>query len=556
MKRSKFYGRCLLVLLALTMLGVGRTALACPFCSAESRSLTEELELSDAAVFAKLAGPNAADLESGNAKFKIIRVLAGEEVLGDRKEIETVFFGEPDTEQTFLITGIGTDYTEWATPMPLSAAAVEYIGKLPEVPVKGADRLAYFQEHLEHPDTLLAQDAYEEFARAPYADVKELAPRMHHDRLVSWIKNPEINPSRRRLYLTMLGVCGSAADLPMLEQMIVSGYEDKRPFIEPVVAGGLALGGPLDLPTWTELVKLDERRKKLGLDALIGCYMVLRGPAGLDLIDERLLRAPNVEYSYVYSAIMALRFLGEETQIVPRERLLQSVRLLLDNKDFADQVILDLARWEDWSVLDRLVEMFKSSGAAGYVRAPVVAYLLAAIEQPGDVGTRANKALAELEAVDPEAVKRARGQMAFGFLGRARTVQPAAEAQRPEAKSVDNDKSAAEKMTDDQGFTASAADAAGADRANASNIPPDPAKFDRQVAAKAVSETTAANENVAAVDTASEQASNVLAAASSGAPTAEAASPTVNTVLVVGLPLAAVALLVGVFWMILRGGAI
>ena len=34
----------------------------------------------------------------------------------------------------------------------------------------GADRLAFFQEYLEHEDPLLAQDAYDEFARAPYAD--------------------------------------------------------------------------------------------------------------------------------------------------------------------------------------------------------------------------------------------------------------------------------------------------------------------------------------------------------------------------------------------------
>jgi hypothetical protein len=191
MKRSIFTKRSFWMLLALTAFNAGRLAGACPFCAAESRSLTEELELSDAAVFAKLAGPNAADLDSGNAKFEIVKVLAGEEVLGGRKQFETVFFGDPNPEQMFLITGIGTDYMEWSTPMPLSAAAVEYIGRLPEVPESGADRLAYFQEHLEHEDTLLAQDAYEEFARAPYADLKDLAPRMHHDRLVAGLKTPK-----------------------------------------------------------------------------------------------------------------------------------------------------------------------------------------------------------------------------------------------------------------------------------------------------------------------------------------------------------------------------
>ena len=63
------------------------------------------------------------------------------------------------------------------------------------------------------------------------------------------------------------------------------------------------------------------------------------------------------------------------------------MRLLLDNPDFADQVIPDLARWEDWSVLDRLIEMYKQGDEKSYIRQPVVAYLTVASEQPGDVGT-------------------------------------------------------------------------------------------------------------------------------------------------------------------------
>jgi hypothetical protein len=350
----------------------------------------------------------------------------------------------------------------------------------------------------------------------------------------------------------MLGACGSAADLPMLEEMIVSGYEDKRPLIEPIVASGLALGGPLDLPTWSELVKLDERRKKLGLDALIGCYMVLRGPDGLNLIDERLLKPAKVEYPYVYAAMMALRFLAEETDIVPRERLLSSVRLLLDNPEFADQVIIDLARWEDWSVLDRLVEMFKTSTVSGYIRPPIVAYLLAAIEQPGEIGARATASLAELEKVDPEAVKRARGQMAFGFLARARTVQPAAEATRPAATSDDTTKAAAavSAADDAQGFAASAADVAAA--ANADSVPPDPARFEQQ--GKNAAEPAAKGQEPAAKEVAAAQTAAIPAAIP---PVAQATLPTSgNTILVVGLPLAAVVLLVCVFWLILRGSAV
>jgi hypothetical protein len=555
MIRSKLFYRALWLLFAVVTLSASATfASACPFCAAETRTLSEEINLTDAAVVAKLAGPKAADLDSGNAKFQIVKVLSGEDVIGDAKQIETVFFGDPNTKQLFLITGIGTDYTEWATPLPLSDAALEYMGRLVDVPESGADRLAFFQEYLENSDPLLGQDAYEEFARASYADVHELKPRMKHDLLVKWIKDPETNPTRRRLYLTMLGVCGSKADLPMLEEMIVSGYEDKRPFIEPMVAGGLAMGGPLELPTWAEFVRLDERRKKLGLDALIACYMVLRGPEGLNLIDERLLTPRNVEYSYVYSTIMALRFLGEETQVVPRPRLLASMRLLLENPEFADQVIVDLARWEDWSVLERLVTMFKTSDKNGYVRPPVVAYLLSAMEQPGAVGVRAAAAMSELEQLDSEVVKRARATAAFGFLQRARPAAASSAAERSQGGEAASKQTVPATEPGRKGLSASAGDSAdkesGGQSASA-DVPPDPAKFGQGPGVEGRDEV------VVTPTTGGEKERVTQAAIATVSPAAQAASPgPARAVVVVGLPAGSMVLLTGVYWAILRCGAV
>jgi hypothetical protein len=67
---------------------------------------------------------------------------------------------------------------------------------------------------------------------------------MHHDRLVDWINDPEISPSRRRLYFTMLGVCGTASDLPMLEALIKSDFQELKPQLEQAVQSALALGAP------------------------------------------------------------------------------------------------------------------------------------------------------------------------------------------------------------------------------------------------------------------------------------------------------------------------
>jgi hypothetical protein len=372
---------------------------------------------------------------------------------------------------------------------------------------------------------LLAQDAYDEFARAPYADVRALAPRMNHDRLVKWIADLEISPSRRRLYFTMLGVCGVKDDLPLLESMITSDYDAMEPHLKRLVSCGLGMGGPIGLPAWIEVVQQDERRKKLGLDALVACYLTLRGPDGLDLIDERFLSNPDAEYTHVYSTIMALRFHGEEdTSVLPRERLLASMRLLLDNPDFADQVILDLSRWDDWSVLDRLVEMFKTADKNGYVRQPIVTYLTVASEQPGDVGPRAAAALAELERLDPKTVEQARSLMAFGALGRARASGDGSGASRP-----------AEDTTADatEEFAASAT----GDQTDTADIP-DPAAYEER-------------------DPASGNAAQLPAKKAPAIPVAEAtAPPELNRLLVVGVPLAAAVLLMGIYWLILRAGAV
>ncbi len=548
-----------LLTLALGLAATG-TALACPFCSVETQTLSEEMRGADAVVLAKLVkeappSANPADPNSGTATFQIIETLRGQESLKDTKEISVVFFGDSNREKTYLVNGIGKDKVDWTTPLPLSTAAVKYVKQLSTVPENGADRLAFFQETLEHEDPLLAQDSYDEFARAPYAEVKDLKPRMKHDRIIKWVQDPEVNPSRRRLYLTMLGICGSKADVPMLEQMIASDFDAMKPSLESITHTALAMGGPIGLPVWIDGVQQEERRKKLGLDALVACYLTLNGPDGLELVENRFLKNPHAEYTHIYSTIMALRFHGDEnTGVLPKERLLSAMRLLLDNQDFADQVILDLSRWEDWSVMDRIVEMFKNSDAKGYVRQPVVSYLTVASEQPGEIGTRAKASLAELEKLDPETVKTARSLIAFGALGRARGAASAATGgeSRPEG-----DKTTAVVNDAKQGFAASAND----DKVDASKIP-DPAGYeanDAPAETKPASEAQAATKDAPAATIANPKVDQTAApAASPATATAPTAASTghLNPILLFGVPLGAAALLLGIYWLILRAGAV
>jgi hypothetical protein len=438
MIHSKFTARLAVLfgLVAMLSMAVGgaRRAGACPFCSAAMQTLSQEIASADGAVIAQLVEPmtpaavasatgaTTAEPTMSTAKFRIVKVLRGEEKLAGAKEIEVVYFGEDPPEKKFLISGltaITPDKIEWTTPVPLSDRAVEYVEKLQALPEAGAERLTFFQEHLEDEDPLLAQDSYDEFARAPYADVIALGPQMKRERLLEWINDPTVGPSGRRLYLTMLGICGKPEDVGMLEELLHYDYQLMKPGIAATIGTMGVTGVSLGAGLVDEMVHADERRKKESLDALVACYLKLKGPSGLELINEKYLGNPTVEYKHLHSAIMALRFHGEETEVLPREKLLESMRLALDHKEFADQVIPDLTRWEDWEVMPRLVSMFKESPKDDWIRQPVASFVLVAAEQPGEVGERAKATIAELETLDPETVERARSLSAFSFLAKA-----------------------------------------------------------------------------------------------------------------------------------------
>ncbi len=377
-----------ILLFVVAAVAVPGLAAACPFCSGVSLTLSEEMKTATAAVVGKLvslppAPAEGATLTGADSKavFEIVTVLKGEDLLKTAdapavgRKIDVIYFGQDEPGKLFFLLGNDTPNVSWATPIPLTERSAEYAAKLPTVAESGADRLAFFQDYLEDSEELLARDAYDEFSKAPYIEVKQLKDRMQHDKLIARIKDPNVSPSRRRLYLTMLGVCGNKDDLPMLEEMI----------------------------------KSDDREQKTALDATIACYLTLGGVDGLPLVEEQFLKKADAEYTDTYAAIMALRFHGQEESQIPRDRLVASLRLMLDRPQLADLVIPDLARWQDWSAMDRLVQLFKEADEqSSWVRVPVIQFLRAC---PLPM---AKTYLEELAKLDPETMKKANTFFPFG----------------------------------------------------------------------------------------------------------------------------------------------
>lgn len=341
---------------------------ACPFCSAVQQTLRQEMAAMDAVVIAQALPNTERDEESGEVPLRIVRVLKGEAFVKVGTMVRTVYYGSVEPGRRFMLSGVEPSELMWSSPLPVDERSEEYLAEVLKLPEDELERLRFFQRYLQDESTMLARDAYDEFAITPYPVVSQLKDEMNHDQLVEWIKDPEMPADRRRLYLVMLGICGTEKDVPMLEEMLRSTQKSDR----------------------------------TGLDSLIACYLTLAGKEGLPTVDELFLANKQAPYADTYAAIMAIRFHGTETDKIPRAALVKSLHHVLDRPDLADLVIPDLARWADWTVIDRLVDLYKAAEADNnWVRVPVVNYMRAC-PLP-----EATKAMETLKEIDPEAVKRA-----------------------------------------------------------------------------------------------------------------------------------------------------
>jgi len=135
---------------------------------------------------------------------------------------------------------------------------------------------------------------------------------------------------------------------------------------------------------------------------LLACYLTLAGEPGVDLVEKTFLADLEVDYVDARAAVSALRFHGTESEVIPKQRIVTAIRHVLDRPKMADMVIADLARWEDWSVMERLVQMFKDSDEeTNWLRVPVITYLRACPKP------EAKQYIEELKEIDPDSVRRA-----------------------------------------------------------------------------------------------------------------------------------------------------
>lgn len=334
---------------------VANSANSCPFCSAPSLTLSEQVAQADAVVLVKWVGGQAAKLtDVGSTEMEVIDVVSQPEggKLAKGSKVHLVRYRAAKPGDQFMLFGTKVDSTiEWGSPLEVTKGAYDYMRNSPKPNLEPVDRLAYFLKYLETDDKMIADDAFGEFANAAYADVAKLSPQLPREKLRKWLTSKEISPGRLGLYGMMLGLCGNEQDAQLMEEKIMEPTDEFR----------------------------------LGIDGIMGGYLLLTGEQGLAKLEDQKLTNHKAAFSETYAAMQALRFMwqyGDGRISVPRLR--QSMRLLLDRPELADLVIADLSRMKDWSVQDKLMKLYDEETNIPSVKRAIVRYMLTSIKDTGE----------------------------------------------------------------------------------------------------------------------------------------------------------------------------
>lgn len=367
----------------------------CPFCDAPSLTLAEQIEQTEHLLLAKwTGGEEPTDESAGTVRFKIVAVSKSiNDAFKVGQEVELPQYEEGDKEAFYILMGPNTKLTDWHVPSEATMAAWEYVSNIP-LPAEGdqekIERLAYFLDFLQDPHVTVSNDAFGEFASAPYEIIKPLKDRMPREKLRKWIMDPETPVTRLGLYGLLLGLCGQKEDAAAMEYKILHPDADFR----------------------------------LGIEGVMSGYLIITGEDGLKVLEQAKMHATSytnkdgeeqkLPFSETYAAMQTLRFMWSyEPDRIPKQRLKQSMRMLLSRPELADLVIADLSRWKAWDVQKPLMEMYdEAEFDIPSIKRAIIRYMYyASTDVPEDTeelpehAVLALKHLAALEAKDPKTVR-------------------------------------------------------------------------------------------------------------------------------------------------------
>jgi hypothetical protein len=355
--------------LACTAAVWAQPAVACPFCTALKPSLAQLREQAETVALAEVV---AVDPAAKRSDLRIHRVLKGAARLGGTTTLSTELDIAARTGGLIVLFGEKADAgpaNGWSwRAVGVNETSFAYFARSPSLKTPTHERLQYFAAYLEHADPLLAEDAYLEFGHAPFDEVARVSELLPGDKLRDWLVDPRVPEARKGFYGLAIALAAPEAErattAEFLRKLILAPSDDFR----------------------------------AGFDGVLGGYLLLAGESGLELIEARYLANPQAADGDVRHALTALRFYHEYGHGVPPARLAQALARLLSRSEFAEAAITDLARWQAWHALDRVVAVYGQGSSSEAARRAVVGYLLTCPLE------RARQELDRLRADDPQGV--------------------------------------------------------------------------------------------------------------------------------------------------------
>jgi len=356
-------------------------AQACPFCDAQGYTLTQQRESAIAAALGEVVSAREGQLE-----LKFHQIVVGKELLSTDRTLwiatkvraaEGQLIWATAQEATAQVA-IGTAQPWDWTLTRIDEIAAGYVLRTPGTRMDPVERLRFFRKYCEHPNEVIAADAYLEFAQAPFDVVREVAGAFVWSDLERWLTDPQVPARRRGLYGLLAGLqaeaAPDAAKTGLLERLVFTPAPDFR----------------------------------AGFDGLVGGYLLATGSEGLKKLRQQFFENPRASVADLRHSANALRFFWESSRRIPQAELRSAMRLLVTRKDLAREVIFDLARWNDWEAEPLLMSIYQGPPAADIAtKRAIVGYLL------NSPRPEARADLERLRASDPQLVQEVEAFLPF-----------------------------------------------------------------------------------------------------------------------------------------------
>jgi hypothetical protein len=328
---------------------------ACPFCVGDGKTLTGEVNQASMVLVGSLQDAKA---ETETTVLVVDTVIKDQDkTLKNGKLIIPKYL--PDgvsKEYKFLVfCDVYKDRIDPYRGIAFSAK-VDVAGYLKgAVALKDAPepkRLAFFFDYLDNADSEIAGDAYLEFAKADPKDTRAMVKGLPADKLErvkGWLKNERTPAFRYGLYASMLGYTGNV------------NYAD-------------TLRGMLDNP---------DTQTSSGVHGILAGYIMLRPKEGWTLL-HGVLDDPSKDFMYRYAALQAARYFydaSDKPSELDQPKVVETVALLLKQKDIADLGIEDFRKWKRWEMTERILALReKQFYDVPIVRRAALRYALACVE--------------------------------------------------------------------------------------------------------------------------------------------------------------------------------